>query len=79
MNGRRKHKDINHIVDDTEKDTIMNEIETSNRVKKENTDLQKENCEQKRKIIELEKELVEWNEFKKIRDAQMQALRKQMP
>lgn len=41
--------------------------------------LQKENDDQKRKIIDLENELVEWNEFKKIRDAQMQALRKQMP
>lgn len=41
--------------------------------------LQKENAEQKRKIIIIEKELVEWNEFKKIRDAQMDALRKQMP
>ena len=41
--------------------------------------LQKENDDQKRKIIGLEKELVEWNEFKKIRDAQMDALRKQMP
>ena len=41
--------------------------------------LQKENDDQKRKIIGLENELVEWNEFKKIRDAQMQALRKQMP
>lgn len=42
-------------------------------------ELQAENDEQKRKIISLENELVEWNEFKKIRDAQMQALRKQMP
>jgi hypothetical protein len=41
--------------------------------------LQKENDDQKRKIIGLENELVEWNEFKKIRDAQMHALRKQMP
>ena len=41
--------------------------------------LQKENDDQKRKIIDLENELVEWNEFKKIRDARMQAVRKQMP
>lgn len=41
-------------------------------------ELQAENDEQKRKIISLENELVEWNEFKKIRDMQMQALRKQM-
>ena len=48
-------------------------------LQKENEDMKKENCDQKRKIISLENELVEWNEFKKIRDAQMQALRKQMP
>lgn len=41
--------------------------------------VQKENDDQKRKIISIENELVEWNEFKKIRDAQMSALRKQMP
>ena len=34
---------------------------------------------QAKRIAELESELVEWNEFKKIRDAQMQSLRKQMP
>lgn len=49
------------------------------KMKAEIAALQKENAEQKRKIIIIEKELVEWNEFKKIRDAQMQALRKQMP
>lgn len=42
-------------------------------------ELQAENDDQKRKIISIENELVEWNEFKKIRDAQMHALRKQMP
>lgn len=34
---------------------------------------------QAKRIAELENDLVEWNEFKKIRDMQMQALRKQIP
>ena len=42
------------------------------------TKFDKENAAQAKRIAELESELVEWNEFKKIRDMQMQALRKQM-
>lgn len=38
---------------------------------------QKENAEQAKRIAELERELTEWNEFKKIRDSQMAQLRKQ--
>ena len=36
-----------------------------------------ENEEQAKRIAELERELTEWNEFKKIRDSQMAQLRKQ--
>ena len=43
-----------------------------------NRELEDKNAAQAKRIAELEKDLVEWNEFKKIRDAQMQALRKQM-
>lgn len=62
-------------------------------LRRDNEALQKENAQwktvldcneqirvaQAKRIEELESELFEWNEFKKIRDMQMQALRKQMP
>jgi len=39
--------------------------------------LRTENAEQAKRMAELERELTEWNEFKKIRDSQMAQLRKQ--
>ena len=39
--------------------------------------LQAENAAQAKRITWLERELTEWNEFKKIRDSQMAQLRKQ--
>lgn len=40
--------------------------------------LSEANAAQAKRIAELENDLVEWNEFKKTRDMQMKALRKQM-
>lgn len=51
---------------------------TARGIMKHAADLERDNAVQAKRIAELESELVEWNEFKKIRDMQMQALRKQM-